>query len=236
VLARIGLTRQVVHAVSEFPLVDWLLRKRAEDIVEKTGIVGNLRRGWKVLSIGSGKCHIEERTEADMGTKWEPVRIVCIDNRDWAGRQVLQRAWARYDGTEYRGIEFRTADAKILPFPAKSFDAVASFWVLHEMSDDDIARALQEAVRVLKKNPHSRIFIAEDMMSLESRAAVYDRILNLRGSGAIYNFKNHLEWKDIFNNAGLEIVKVKPFSNESWLGLIYQGFYTLRLKAELINH
>ena len=90
-------------------------------------------------------------------------RVVGVDTwraADQSGNRPDEAlANAQAEGVLGR-VEVRTADARELPFPDGSFDAVVSHWVVHNLDGPaEWARALAEMSRVLK--PGGRVLIAD---------------------------------------------------------------------------
>jgi len=90
-------------------------------------------------------------------------RAVGIDTwraADQAGnRPEATLANAQAEGVADR-VEVRTGDARELPFPDGSFNAVVSHWVVHNLEvPGDRSRALAEMARVLK--PGGQLLIAD---------------------------------------------------------------------------
>jgi arsenite methyltransferase len=66
---------------------------------------------------------------------------------------------ARREGVEKR-IEIATGDARALPFPDQSFDAVMSHWVVHNLpSEAERDLALEEMARILR--PGGQLILAD---------------------------------------------------------------------------
>jgi ubiquinone/menaquinone biosynthesis C-methylase UbiE len=88
-------------------------------------------------------------------------------------RPEVPPANARAEGVADR-VEVQTADARRLPFPDGSFDAVVSHWVVHNLyAPADRAQALGEMARVLKPGGH--VLIAD----IQHHAEYADRLREL---------------------------------------------------------
>jgi arsenite methyltransferase len=103
-----------------------------------------------VLDVGCGRGLLTTRVAKRLTTG----KVIGIDiwrGEDESGNSA-EATWAnaRAEGVADR-IEIRDADARRLPFPDRSFDAVVSSWVLHNIEDaDGRAAALREITRVLR--------------------------------------------------------------------------------------
>lgn len=125
------------------------LRMR-EPMVESLRLDGDER----ILDLGCGRGYL----------------LIAIAKCLPKGRAVGVDPWTRFDrkGTLYNAraeqveerIELHTADLHTLPFEDRSFDGVVSAWSLRSLaSSEDRARAVREAVRVLK--PGGMLLIVE---------------------------------------------------------------------------
>jgi ubiquinone/menaquinone biosynthesis C-methylase UbiE len=106
----------------------------------------------RVLDIGTGKGRFVVALARHVG------RITTVDIS--AEEQQCARLEAAHAGVAHR-ITFVTADARNLPWPAGSFDAVTSWNVFHHLEDP--GRVFAEMLRVLK--PTGKMVLADFSMS-----------------------------------------------------------------------
>lgn len=104
------------------------------------------RPGIQVLDLACGTGEPAISLASQVGPQG---RVIGID----INPELLEVARGRAQQRTLSNIEFREADAHSLPFASESFDLVTSRFGV--MFFDDIARALDEARRVLR--PHGRI-------------------------------------------------------------------------------
>jgi ubiquinone/menaquinone biosynthesis C-methylase UbiE len=104
------------------------------------------RPGIQVLDLACGTGEPAISLASQVGPQG---RVIGID----INPELLEVARGRAQQRTLSNIEFREADAHSLPFASESFDLVTSRFGV--MFFDDIARALDEAHRVLR--PHGRI-------------------------------------------------------------------------------
>jgi len=122
-------------------------------------------RGKRVLEVATGPGllakHIAPAAKEVIATDYAPGMI----------REAKK-------GTVPQNLRFEVADAKALPFPDQSFDAVLIANALHIMPDS--GKALQEAARVLKDDG---ILIAPNFVehTASARSTVWTRLLELLG-------------------------------------------------------
>lgn len=234
--------------LSESPLVDRFLIKRAEWIFNSTNIEHYLKKDSIYLDIGSGKGHVAELIEDSMEKKGKPIKIIPIDIAYRPARKVQDRTSKkqndRVNTKSANPTNFIIADARDLPFISEMFNGVSLFFVLHHMSKEGIFKTLKEVIRVMEKDQDSRIFILEDLVETskdKKRTEIHDRILNVELGKEEHNYKSGQEWEEYFNNLGLEVVKKICFCSpkrldpidyltRSLLGPVKHGFFVLKLK------
>lgn len=123
---------------------DYLSRRLAEAL----GVAG-IAPGMWVLDVGCGRGEVLRHT-ARMGARIFGVDYAWVATR--LSRQVAER-----DQEAGLPIGVYQADAKGLPFPSGRFDRVLMLDIVEHLYPEELARALQEARRVLK--PGGRIIV-----------------------------------------------------------------------------
>lgn len=122
-----------------------------------------LAAGSRVLLVGAG-------TGLDLEVMPRGVSIAAVDVTPSMLRRLEQRA-ARLGLT----VETYALDARVLPFPDETFDAVVMHLVLAVMPEPE--RGLREAERVLR--PGGRIAIFDKFLKDDERPSLKRRLLNL---------------------------------------------------------
>ena len=105
-------------------------------------------------------------------------------------------------------VEFIAADARDLPFPPGSFDVVVSnlaFSNIH--GSEERARALREAVRVLRRGGRMRV--------VDDRADRYAPVLH--STGCVETEVHRLDWRTSFGLPGhhMTLVSAKKPAGDS---------------------
>lgn len=235
---KFGFREQVMHKASEISPVDKALQKRAEWIIEETGVENFLQEGGRYLDVGTGKGHITQRILEDMEKSGKPLKMYAgIDVADKPLAKVQKRERARKDmGTavksdEENSMNFVWASADALPYGEGSFDGASFFFSIHHMNKENIDQAIEEAKRVIKKD--GKIFITEDLVGDEEQRKIteeVDRKLNWESEDEEHNYRSDEEWEKYFASKGLEVVEKKFFESQSKKGPIKHGSYVLKLK------
>lgn len=141
-----------------------------------------------VLEIGGGS-----GTMAEAILRTDPQVRVTVTDIDPAMVRVAQERFARCArATVHR------ADATRLPYDDESFDAVASFLMLHHVLEWEAAVA--EAARVLR--PHG-VFVGYDLVA--SRAASWVH----RIDGSAYRLIEQGALEPVLARAGLDVLAVR---------------------------
>jgi len=157
---------------------------------EVSRIAPFLPKGGSILDLGSGT-GLFTKAFRRLGYRIKPVDI---KNRSY-----------------YDGAPSKIYNGRNLPYKNNQFDAAILFAVLHHTLDPKAV--LSEAARVSRK-----LVVCEDIVTNKlQRLYTYaiDSILNKEFIGHPHSNKSEKEWKKLFNNLGLKIVKVKR--NKSYL-------------------
>jgi arsenite methyltransferase len=157
-----------------------------------------LRGDEQVLDIGCGRGAVlisaARRLPRGRATGVDIWRL-----RDQTGNsRVATERNAIVEGVSER-VEIVDADARDLPFPPESFDVALSSLALSNIaSDDERAKALREAVRVLRPGGQLRI--------VDDHAERYAPIL--QGAGCVDVEVRELDWRTSFGLPGHSLTLV----------------------------
>ena len=192
-------------------LLAWLGRKPALAIILRRAVELNFRKekaaihrfllplkeGAQVLDIGSGT--------GEFAPLFPVLQYTGIDldpkNIAYAKRHYPHR--------------FDVADATALPFSPQSFSAALIVGVLHHLSKEDAAQALQELRRVLL--PGGRALIMEDTHS----PRFYVRFMQKIDQGA--HIRSFEEWQSLIGSA-FTLEEAGRFHN----GLAHYSYFVCR--------
>lgn len=229
-----NLKQKILHALSELSFIDNALAKRAEYFVRDSEIENFFKKDGSYLDIGIGKGHIVERIITDLAAAGNPVReYKGIDVADKPLRAVEKRVAHILKKTnpqlnEKNPFGFQWASGEYLPFRNQTFDGVSCIFCLHHTNEKIIAKALEEAKRVIKKD--GRIFIVEDLAGTaeeKSRVEEIDRRLNFETKHEKHYYKSDVEWKKYFTAHELKILHVKFFSSRHHGLTVQHALYVL---------
>ncbi|MGI6157878.1 MAG: class I SAM-dependent methyltransferase [Saccharofermentanales bacterium] len=134
-------------------------RHLAKDVVEGIAERVELHANQTVLDVGCGSGALT----IAVAKRHPEVTVIGVDR--WGKEydsfsQALCEANARAEGVH--NVSFMPGDAKALPFPDATFDAVVSNYVYHNIPARDRRALLRETLRVLKKGG---VFAIHDIMS-----------------------------------------------------------------------
>jgi arsenite methyltransferase len=204
--------------------VAWAVRRRRPAAAALAGVGGAAVAGSAasyLYSTGPGKRAIWAQLLDELGLQGDEqvldvgcgrgAVLMLAARRVPAGRAVGADVWRRRDqsgnsraaaerNAEAEGVRSRVelvdADARDLPFPAASFDLVVSSLAISNIRDaDGRARALREAVRVLR--PGGRLRMVDD--GADRYAAV------LRDAGCTSVAVRQLDWRTWYGLPGHHI-------------------------------
>jgi SAM-dependent methyltransferase len=116
--------------------------------------LGPIWEGEAVLDIGSGAGVDAILAGIMVGTEGKVAGIEMVP-------EMLARAKENLQMTDLKNVTFVEGSAEIIPFPDASFDLVISNGVFNLIVDK--AKALEEALRVLK--PNGRFYIADQILA-----------------------------------------------------------------------
>ena len=145
------------------PAYDAIARAAGFDAARRLSIDRlQLEPGDRVLIVGAG-------TGLDLEFLPATADVTAIDVTPAMLSQLERRA-----ADARRTVTARILDARQLPFPDASFDAVVMHLILAVMPEPE--RGLREAVRVLK--PGGRMAVFDKFLRDEERASLKRRLLN----------------------------------------------------------
>ena len=166
--------------------------------------------GSRVLDVGCGRGFIAHHLSAMLGT-----RVIGID----------------MDATAEAAIDYRQFDGQHFPVADEAVDAVLFCYVLHHAQD--LGVVMNELRRVLRDGGLAVVY--EDIP-----ATWWDRLfcglhnLKWRKRSGACTFRSESEWREIFDQAGFEIVNEKRLSR--WRNFVHPVRKTFSvLKAASIS-
>ncbi len=238
---RHGIRESLIRLGSRFEVVDKALRQRTEWMIEEARIQkylapkivfkepgvlkpNNIEKGVSVLCIGAGKGH--EMDEIDQLLPGSEV--LGIDPHDYMTSPVADRLENLAHSASYLGEHFRAEHLDGIE--DNSMDGITFNFVLHHIDKDTHEKIMSEIKRVLKQDGY--IFLAEDLANSAEEAQMVEKIdrkVNMEiCDEAPHNYKSLDEWKDYFDENGLEVVE----SHEAKPGDVRHGFFVLRKKSQ----
>ena len=128
-----------------------------------------------------------------------------------AGRGIIAKEVQKAKKTKVHCLDVKDLrDAYHLPFQDNSFDSVMIVYVLHHTTDPK--KVLQECVRVAKK----RIIVIEDDAHSKLTKVLDYTFNKLHGVDVPLNFKTEVQWRDLFKELGLKVIKFKRGIEKQW--------------------
>ena len=229
---RFNIGPRIIRMISRGPVDKWLER-RAEWMVDTSGIqkhlgpkiifqdrlAGTVKKGVRVLSIGSGKGHeLDEMDKVLPGSE-----IIGLDPHDFYTDSVRHRIRALAHKVSY--LPETISAEKLEGIEDESLDGVTLFFVLHHMNYENQNAVLQEIKRVLK--PDGKVFIAEDLVDNEEEkktVETIDRKLNIElHEDDPHCYRSINQWKKFFKKHGYNIIEIKEEKPDK----VRHGFFVL---------
>lgn len=202
--------RGIIHGVKRRWLRERRRRKvgRAYDMALEIARV--IPRGSEVLDVGCGNGFIAHHLSAMLG-----VNVVGID--------VMPKIAASIDYRRYDGVHIPMAD--------NSVDSVLLCYVLHHAQNASLL--LSEIKRVLQ--PSGLVVIYEDIPgTLWDRLVCWTHDLQWRKRAGACTFRDEIGWRDVFADAGFEIVRERQLSRlRNLTHPVCRRFYVLRAPTEI---
>jgi ubiquinone/menaquinone biosynthesis C-methylase UbiE len=160
-------TRRVYDIMSSvYPLSTFFFHSRAHRAALN---LSGIRDGMRVLEVATGSGEMFRRL-----VKANPTgRTVGFDLSPRMAARTLRMA--RRDFPKAR-VECQAVDARHLPFPRESFDAIVCCYLLELLSAEDILLALAEFHRVLRGNA------SLTLVCIGQNASAFNQIYRLAGS------------------------------------------------------
>lgn len=175
---------------------------RAEDIFESGQIGQEIKKGDKVLYVGSGTGHVPEYIRQHTGADVVMLDLVDLRTEDNKGEQS----------------PFVQGNARRLPFADGSFDVVCAFDMLHHTANQ--TEILDELKRVRK--PEGKILALENILPetfepsrkiMEKFYGLMDDAFNKQPKGVNpHNFRSLTEWDILLYDSGLRISEERTWT------------------------
>ena len=182
--------------------MDAVLRQRARDVLQRSGLSRHLPREGLLLDIGSGSGHLSEAVMRRMPGR----RCVSAD----LDHVPPPRLAARMRHREFAAVR---ADGQHLPFPAACFDAAWIGFVLHHVSPPAQDCVLDEVARVVR--PGGTLLLLEDTPAnaAEHRTTLAaDRRLNMESRAAPHHYRAPVEWRAALPGHGWRVTEEVAFT------------------------
>jgi len=160
-------------------MISEFINSRAKEILNK--INPYLKRGDRILDVGSGDCTIARGLERD---GYEVTLLDVVDK------------------SVHKGLRPIIYDGKNIPFDDNSFDVALLITILHHTKEP--IKVLEEATRVAP-----RIIVMEDIykgLFQKYITFVMDSVLNGEFWGHPHMNMTGKEWEGVFDRLGLKII------------------------------
>ncbi len=172
--------------------LDFILRRRAADILRLSGLSDLLPDRGVLLDVGAGPGHIAEAVQLA-----SPERhCVMVDPLHTPSEHLSRRG--------FKGLSWLRGDGMRLPFPPALFDGAWAAFVLHHVSLVEQERMLGEIARVLR--PGAPFVLIEDTPATRREEAATlraDRRLNAERRSAPHAYRAPQAWPGVLARHGL---------------------------------
>ncbi|MEZ5667625.1 MAG: class I SAM-dependent methyltransferase [Alphaproteobacteria bacterium] len=197
--------RRFVEAAARSALIDAILRRRACDICEKTGLLAHVAPEGTCVDIGAGLGHMVERIAAHRPS------VVCLGlDPNWG---VAPAVASRLRHNAPGRARFCRGDGRALPVADGTMSTALVAFVLHHLSSTDQKAVLFEAARVLQ--PGGTLILLEDTPGSDAdrqHIEAADRRLNFEGRNAVHCYLRPDEWRTRLELSGFAIRAAIPFT------------------------
>jgi ubiquinone/menaquinone biosynthesis C-methylase UbiE len=190
--------------------MDSLLKRRAEDLVDRLEIPRHLPDAALHVDIGSGAGHLVERLALHGGRP--TLRLLAIDPV-WVPTPRVQRRIRRKAPDR---VLFLRGDGARLPVADASLDGVSVLFVLHHVPADVQEQILDEIQRVLK--PQGMLFLVEDTPETEQERLAtdrWDRRVNFEPRHETHAYRNAAQWRNLLQQKNFHILAESEFHDRS---------------------
>lgn len=181
--------------------LDAILRRRAADILRRSGLSDMLPRQGLLLDLGAGTGHIAEAVRLAATAR----HCVLLDPVHVPATRLARRTT--------RGLSWLTGNGLCLPFPPALFDGAWAAFVLHHVAPVSQERMLAEVARVLR--PGAPFVLLEDTPD-DARAAAAtlraDRRLNFERRAAPHHYRTPDAWPAVLARHGLVVTEQRSFT------------------------
>jgi ubiquinone/menaquinone biosynthesis C-methylase UbiE len=188
-------------ALVESVLVDAIARRRAGDVLAKSGLDRYLPREGLLLDLGSGFGHVAEAIQHNARDRF----CVMMDYVSVPVGRVARRI-ASLPCVALKG------DGRQLPFRDSTFDGALACFVLHHVAPEGQSQILAEVARVLRAG--TTFVLVEDTPGNARQANATlcaDRRLNFEAIDAPHHYRSQTEWRAELARHGFSIEQEIPF-------------------------
>jgi ubiquinone/menaquinone biosynthesis C-methylase UbiE len=188
---------KVWRKVFNLKFVDSILRRRADELVNKLDVLKHLTAGGTYLDIGTGSGHNIVRILL-AGRELE-IRYIALDPSAPPTLRVMRRVRKNLAGR----VLFLRGDGMQLPLADQSVDGVSIFFVLHHIPSDGQVKVLNEVRRVLK--PGGKLMMWEDTPENPQEyrfTEKRDRRLNFESKSEGHWYRSGEDWRKLMSEMG----------------------------------
>lgn len=214
---------KIWRKVFNLKFVDSILRRRADELVEKINVVEHLRASGRYLDIGTGSGH--NVVHILLAAKDLDIRFIALDPSAPPTPRIMRRVLRHLADR----VLFLRGDGMHLPLAGNSIDGVSIFFVLHHIPSDGQLKVLGEVRRVLK--PGGVLMMWED--TPENRRQYRfterrDRRLNFESKAEGHWYRSGDEWRELLAGMGFALAHEACVEEHSrWPGegmTLHRGF------------